>query len=56
MSRFGVRTIRGRAIGLLALVTLLAAPAAWQASQAEETVDLTLLFHSAVHGKIAPCG
>jgi hypothetical protein len=23
---------------------------------AEEMVDLTLLFHSAVQGKIAPCG
>ena len=27
-----------------------------QKAEAEELVDLTLLFHSAVQGKIAPCG
>jgi len=56
MSRFGIRTRSGRAIGILALVTLLSTPFAWKASQAEEMIDLTLMFHSAVQGKIAPCG
>jgi len=40
----------GLAIGL-ALV-----PLAPQRLGAEELVDITLLFHSAVQGKIAPCG
>lgn len=56
MSRFGIRTRSGRALGIFALVTLLSAPWAWRASQAEEIIDLTLLYHGAVQGKIAPCG
>ena len=31
-------------------------PFAHERLAAEELVDLTILFHSAVQGKIAPCG
>jgi hypothetical protein len=40
-----------------AAVGLALMPGLWQASSADEDlVDLTLMFHSAVQGKIAPCG
>jgi len=35
---------------------VLAMPFAHGRLAAEELVDMTLLFHSAVQGKIAPCG
>jgi hypothetical protein len=49
---------RRRALGLGAgLVALLAlVPALGQRPAAEDLIDLTLLFHSAVQGKIEPCG
>ena len=31
-------------------------PVRWLTSQAEELIDMTLLFHGSVQGKIAPCG
>lgn len=51
----GVIRRRKIQVGLLAALVLLAMPLA-QSLTAQETVDLTLLFHSAVQGKIAPCG
>jgi hypothetical protein len=52
-----MRAIRQRKIRIsLALALgLLAIPLTRHLS-AQQTVDMTLLFHSAVHGKIAPCG
>jgi hypothetical protein len=46
------------ALGLGAALVLLLAlvPALGQRPAAEDMVDLTLLFHSAVQGKIEPCG
>ncbi len=42
---------------LVALVVAIGTiTASGPSSEAEELVDLTLLFHSAVQGKIAPCG
>lgn len=42
----------------LALMTAVGFSAAWlpTSASAEELVDLTLLFHGSVQGKIAPCG
>jgi hypothetical protein len=39
---------------LMAGVALL--PARRLAPQAQELIDMTLLFHGSVQGKIAPCG
>jgi len=48
---------RRLAAALFALVFALGlSPLASERLAAEEMVDLTLLFHSAVQGKIAPCG
>jgi hypothetical protein len=35
---------------------LVAIPAAWTRASADETTSLTVLYHGAVTGKIAPCG
>ena len=45
-------------LAALALITALGASPAGLATpaSAEELVDLTLLFHGSVQGKIAPCG
>lgn len=48
------RRVLGAGLALALVVALL--PAAWQKPAAEDLVDLTLLFHSAVQGKIEPCG
>lgn len=40
---------------VLFALALLALPVARHLT-AQQSVDLTVLFHSAVHGKIAPCG
>jgi hypothetical protein len=48
------RATRGAGLALALLVALL--PATWQKPAAEDLIDLTLLFHSAVQGKVDPCG
>ena len=52
-----MRVFRQRKIHVSTLLALglLALPLARHLA-AQQTVDMTLLFHSAVHGKIAPCG
>lgn len=52
MRVFARRQVR---LPLLIAAALAALPVARHLT-AQQTVDLTLLFHSAVHGKIAPCG
>jgi hypothetical protein len=52
MRAFGQRKIQ---LPLLIALGLLALPIA-RHLKAQQSIDLTLLFHSAVHGKIAPCG
>ncbi len=49
------RRLAAAAIALMMAVGLSPAWLATSAS-AEELVDLTLLFHGSVQGKIAPCG
>jgi len=41
----------------LALITaVLNVPATWLFASAEQSTELTLLYHGSVTGKIAPCG
>lgn len=41
----------------LAFVTsLIAVPGAWLDASADETTNITVLYHGSVGGKIAPCG
>ena len=59
MPRIDKRTPWRRRSLLLALLLMAAAmdaPAGWQAAEADEMVDLTLMFHGSTRGKIAPCG
>lgn len=43
-------------LAALALLALGLSPAGWRPAEAEDFVDLTLLFTGSVQGKIAPCG
>ena len=41
----------------LAFVTsLILVPATWLGADADETTNITMLYHGSVGGKIAPCG
>lgn len=43
-------------MGIALMGTLALLPTTWLSADAQETTELTVLFHGSVGGKIAPCG
>lgn len=47
---------RGVLMALAMITAVLTVPASWLAASAEQSTELTLLYHGSVTGKVAPCG
>jgi hypothetical protein len=47
---------RGVLMALALITAVLSVPATWLSAGAEQSTELTLLYHGSVTGKVAPCG
>ena len=48
--------LRAVLMALILITVVLTVPVTWLTASAEQSTELTLLFHGAVTGKVAPCG
>lgn len=54
--RVRVWRLRGVLMALALITAVLTVPSTWLAASAEQSTELTLLYHGSVTGKVAPCG
>lgn len=48
--------LRGVLMALALITAVLTVPTTWLSASAEQSTELTLLYHGSVKGKVAPCG